>query len=216
MGMVVNRQDSEAGTDRHRPVHVKARTRSIGAAGVVALAFALACVVAPSSAVAKPPLLRAWAQVHGTALNGQARYFSAQNGPYVGYGGQLGLAVLYFEAFYDANLMDRGVDPGEGTATMWNQLGGGLNVPLDVGPNVRVFARANVAWVSAPYDGSSGGHGTSGVAMRAGGGAEYVLAKVFALGSGLYGGYHMFGLRDRNDNGSYFMGQLYGRFELRL
>jgi hypothetical protein len=171
---------------------------------------ALALLSVSAAAEAKPPLFRLWADVHGSVLAGQGQYFDAQNGPYVGGAGQLGLAILVFELYLDVNVFDTGRGQGEAAPTMWNQLGAGINVPISLGGKLELFGRLNGSLTFAPYelDDSNGGF-----VFRGGGGLEFKATSTVRLGAACYGGYHFFGSRANNDNGRHIMSQLYTRFE---
>ena len=186
------------------------------AAFVLALS-ALGWFADATPAEARMQLFRVWGQVHGALANGQGNYFDAQDGPYVGYGAQIGAQVIVFEAFLDLNIFDLGRDVAEISPTYWNQLGVGFNFPLPLfaSDKVRMFARANVSYVYAPFN-SIAGEDNRGFATRAGAGIEYVPTKFVAIGGAAYGGYHLFGTADNNDNGRHVLAQIYTRFEFGL
>lgn len=183
--------------------------RAIGAA------FLAATLFVPAAADAKPSLFRVWLQTHGTVATGQGNYFDSAGRPAAGFGGQVGLQLIVFEAFADVNVFDIGRNRDENTATMWNQLGVGLNVPIDIVPKFRLFGRANATYAFAPFASDfDGTDDNRGFTVRAGGGLEGLPSKYFALGAAAYGGYHLFGTRQNNDNGRHFFGQIYARFDL--
>ncbi|MCB9507238.1 MAG: hypothetical protein H6697_06145 [Myxococcales bacterium] len=193
-------------------------------AAVAALAL-VASLAIPATASARPNLLRLWGQFHGTVASGQGNYFVARNGPYVGYGGQLGVQLIIFEAYLDMNVFDLGGSPGEETATMWNQFAFGVNFPIPLFQSelVRLFGRADITYALAPYDatrdpdlGPTYGVDNRGVAGLAGGGLEFMPNKLFVVGAAAYGGYHIFGIADAGDNGRHVLAQLYTRIELRI
>lgn len=175
--------------------------------------IALGILAAPSVADAKPRLLRVWADVHGTVLAGQGNYFDSQNGPYVGGGGQIGLALVVFEIYVDVNVFDTGRDQGEAAPTMWTQLGAGINAPVSLGPKLELFGRVNGTLTGAPH---SLDDQNSGFVFRGGGGLEFKATEVIRIGGACYGGYHFFGSRENNDNGRHITGQIYTRFQLGL
>lgn len=165
----------------------------------------------PTMAEAKPRLFRVWAAAHGSLLAGQGNHFEQQQGPYVGGAGQIGLAVIVFEVYFDANVFDTGRDQGELAPTMWNQLGAGINAPISLSDKLELFGRVNAALTSAPNraDDSNGGF-----VFRGGGGLEVKATEVVRFGGAAYGGYHFFGSRANGDNGRHFMAQLYTRVQV--
>lgn len=213
MGMDVSPQQDQAVTGRHRDHRVNPAARIALSLCAGALAF-IALALAPAEANAKPPVVRAWAQAHGVIANGHSNFFATQNGPYTGFGGQIGVALLYFEVYYDMNVFDLGRESDENTAMMWNELGGGINVPVRIVDKVQAILRLDAAWVRAPYNGTLGADSTNGFATRGGAGIEYSPVRMLAVGGALYGGYHILGLRQNGDNGSHLIGQIYTRFNI--
>ncbi len=178
---------------------------------LVAATALLAALLLPAVADAKPGLLRLWLQGHGTVASGQGNYFDAVGEPRLGYGGQVGIQLIVFEAFFDVNVFDLGRDPGEQTATMWNQIGAGIVFPIQLHEKVQLFARANATYAFAPFGLADNNRGYTG---RAGGGIDFFPVSSIAIGAAAYGGYHVFGSRTNNDNGRHVFGQLYTRFDL--
>lgn len=180
-------------------------------------AAALALTLAPAKVEARPQLIRVWLDAHGSVANGQGRYFGSENGPYVGFGGAVGVQVIVFEAFFDVNVFDMGRDPDENNATMFNLLGGGVNIPLQLHSKVRLYGRANVAYTFAPYASRFESTGdNNGYVIRGGGGVDFLPNRFVAIGAAAFGGYHVFGSRADGDNGSHLLVQVYTRLELGL
>ena len=135
------------------------------------IVLVLGILSAPSPASGSPGIVRLWAAAHGTLVNGQGNYFSTEQGPYVGYGGQLGLQFVALEAFVDVNILDSGQDAREDTPTMWNAIGGGIRVPVPLGSDkVRLYGRAHGAFTYAPFPGQPGSDNNRGFVIRGGGG----------------------------------------------
>ncbi len=183
----------------------------------LALCLAFAVVIAPNRAEARPPMLRLWGQGHGALANGQGNFFGNENGPYVGFGGAVGVQVIVFEAFFEVNVFDIGRDAGEQHSTMFNVLGGGLNIPVSLHEKVRLFGRADLMYTFAPYDSPYASTGeNNGYTVRGGGGVDFLPNRFVAIGAAVYGGYHVFGTRAAGDNGSHLMMHLYTRFDLAI
>lgn len=185
------------------------------------LLTALTSVALPSTAEARIPLLRLWGEAHTTYMAGGSAWFDAADTPRLGWGGQVGVTVLYFELSADINVFQLGSkrDVEEvAHQTMWNSLYGGLNFPFRFRDgSMRITARALAGYTFAPYIGL-GTENNQGFSGRAALEYDYFLTKVLAVGVSNSLGYHLFegGEGGENSRGIDWQTQLRFRLELGL
>ena len=187
-----------------------------------AILTATVSFVAPSQAEAKLPLLRVWAEAHGTYMTGSSEWFQAADSPRLGWGGQVGVAALIFELSADVNIFDLGSDSdapsGVVDQTMWNSLNAGVNFPFRFRDGtMRLTARGLAGYTYAPYVGL-GVEKNQGFTGRAIGDFDYFFTKVLAVGVSNSIGYHLFqaGAGAENRRGVDWQTQLRFRFEFGL
>ena len=131
-----------------------------------------------------------WARTHGTVAAGQGLYFDGTGGPYLGFGGQVGVRVLFLESYVDINYFDNEpTTDGGNERTYYNQIGGGVRFGLPIPLPIDIRLRANANYLYAPYVQRGGFVSSGGLNFRAGGTVEYGFGKFGAIGVDVFAAY---------------------------
>ena len=153
----------------------------------------LGLTVAPRTAEAGD-LLEIWVRPHGTLGLGGTDFFSENGGPHIGFGGEAGLRVFLFEAYVDINRFDNEPTPdGSNARTYFNQIGGGLRIPVPLPGKLRLMARVNANYAYTPYVRENGFVSTGGLNVRGGVPIEYDTTDMLSVGFATNIGYGLFG-----------------------
>ena len=153
----------------------------------------LGLTVAPRSAEAGD-LLEIWVRPQGTLGLGSTDFFTENGGPHIGFGGEAGVRVFLFVAYVDINRFDNeSTADGSNARTYFNQIGGGLRIPVPLPGKLRLMARVNANYAYTPYVRENGFVSTGGLNLRAGAALEFDTTDMLAVGFATNLGYGLFG-----------------------